>query len=453
MPICWLNRWFRPGMLAIGLMVAGMTQPPGIQAAGRPGPVPPELREKWKLDPFYQKTVDVGGFPVVGSAKVSDNALAEAAWIIEHMLVGREDIFQAMASQKIRAAIMAASEYTTDVPEHKNLKPKVFWDRRARGLGATLDAPAVSGAEENLLSFERDPYPNENIFLHEFAHAIHETGMNKVDPTFDRRLRTAFEAARERGLWKNTYAASNRMEYWAEGSQSWFDDNAPPDALHNNIRTRAQLKEYDPGLAALCKEVYGDGTWRYIKPRDRKPEDRKHLVDFDPRSKQRFRWREAPLIDTPRVLIQTSVGDFEVELDARSAPAATSNFLRVALDGGYHSGRFTQSITGPEGSGILIASPNANWSSKWQHDLKLDELPRSSASLAPGTIGLVRDSRGSVGFALVVGSPTSSEVTASIVPFGKVFKGEDVLKKILVSPASNGVLTTPVDVRRIIRNE
>ena len=124
------------------------------------------------------------------------------------------------------------------------------------------------------MNFRRDPYPDENIFLHEFAHAIHSTGLNKIDPSFDERLKTAFSAAKDRGLWKNTYAATNRHEYWAEGVQSWFDDNAPPDALHNDVRTRDKLKDYDPGLSALCKEVFGDRPWRYLKPRDRSSKDR-----------------------------------------------------------------------------------------------------------------------------------------------------------------------------------
>ena len=252
----------RGGMLG-GLVALGLTlvAPLPIGAA-EPGPISSRLREEWKLDRFYQKQVDAGGLLVVGSAKVSDHALAEAAWIVGRMLEGRKDLLQAMRKNRVRVAVMAANEYTTDLPEHRKLKPKQYWDRRARGLGATLSNPVVSCGEENLLGYPGDPYPNENIFVHEFAHAIHGTGLSTTDPTFDRRLRAVYHAAIKRGLWKNTYAATNHSEYWAEGVQSWFDDNAPPDALHNNIRTRAKLKEYDPALAKLCQEVFGDGEWR-----------------------------------------------------------------------------------------------------------------------------------------------------------------------------------------------
>jgi hypothetical protein len=44
----------------------------------------------------------------------------------------RDDILQAMAANEVRLVVMAWDEYTTDVPEHSQLKTKVFWDRRAR---------------------------------------------------------------------------------------------------------------------------------------------------------------------------------------------------------------------------------------------------------------------------------------------------------------------------------
>ena len=44
-------------------------------------------------------------------------------------------IWTEIASRKIRMAIMAETELTTDIPEHSDLTPKDFWDARARGLG------------------------------------------------------------------------------------------------------------------------------------------------------------------------------------------------------------------------------------------------------------------------------------------------------------------------------
>jgi hypothetical protein len=115
--------------------------------AGTVTPVPESVRRDFNLSPFYQKYVDVGGMPVVGSTNVTDFALREAAWIVGRMLEQRADILQAMAANRTRLAVMAGTEYTTDIPEHSELKSRVFWDRRARGLGATPGAPAVSCGE------------------------------------------------------------------------------------------------------------------------------------------------------------------------------------------------------------------------------------------------------------------------------------------------------------------
>lgn len=261
--------------------------------------VTPETRKAFNLDPFYKRQILVEGLPIVSSEKVADDALREAAWIIRHVLHGRKDILDAMAKHKVHLTVMAASEFTTDIPEHSKLTPKDYWDRRARGLGANLENPCVSCAEENLLDFEGDPYSTENIMIHEFSHAIHDTGMVTVDPTFDARLKKCYDEAIAAGLWKKTYAATNYHEYWAEVSQSWFDDNRKNDDLHNDINTRDKLKAYDPKAAALCAEVYGDKPWRYLRPSKRAPEDRSHLKGLPEGHVIHFKWRIEKLPPEP----------------------------------------------------------------------------------------------------------------------------------------------------------
>jgi len=250
--------------------------------------VPAKVRKQFKLSPFYAKWLDVGGLPIVASAKVENGAIQEAAWLINKMIGHRPDILRAMARNRVRFSVMAHNELTTDVPEHSDLKPKNYWDRRARGLGATRSRPSVSCGEENLLKFRSDPYAKENILIHEFAHAIHQMGLNTIDPTFDRRLRKTFDQAIQQGLWKGSYAATNKQEYWAEGVQSWFDTNRQNDKQHNHVNTRAELKKYDPRLAKLIAEVFKDSKWRYSPPsaRRRLP----HLRGYDPQKLPTFAW-------------------------------------------------------------------------------------------------------------------------------------------------------------------
>jgi hypothetical protein len=240
-----------------------------------------------QLDPFYEKYVDASGYPIVSSANVNDYALKEAAYLVDLMLAERPDVRKAMVVSGSRMIVMGYNEFTTDIPEHAHLEPKEFWDARARGLGGSLDEPVCSCAEENVLAFEGDPYSTENILIHEFAHNIHLRGMVKVDKTFDDRLEQAYDHAMAEGLWEKKYASTNHAEYFAEGVQSWFNNNRQPDHDHNHVDTRKELKEYDPELAALCEEVFGETELAYTKPTTRLEG---HLAGYDPEDAPVFVW-------------------------------------------------------------------------------------------------------------------------------------------------------------------
>jgi hypothetical protein len=240
-----------------------------------------------KLPEFYQKYVDASGYPVVSSANVNDYALKEAAYLVDLMLAERPDVRRAMVEGGSRLIVMGVGEFTTDMPEYVHLKPKDFWDARARGLGGSPTDPVCSCAEENLLAFPGDPYSAECILIHEFAHNIHLRGMARVDPTFDGRLKATYDAAMKKKLWAGKYASTNYCEYFAEGVQSWFDDNRPPDHDHNHVDTRAELREYDPELAKLCEEVFGKTKVEYVKPSQRLVG---HLEGYDLSTAPTFSW-------------------------------------------------------------------------------------------------------------------------------------------------------------------
>ncbi len=273
---------------------------------------------------FYAQRADAHGFPVVASERVSPFALKEAVYLIDMMLAKRPDVRDAMIKSGARLCIMAHDEFTTDLPEFQRLgqekvrgferlSPKDYWDARARGLGGSETDPLCSCAEENLLGFTGDPYEKECILIHEFAHNIHLRGMLNVDPTFDGRLRKAYEAAIKAGLWKGKYASTNHHEYFAEGVQSWFDNNRVNDHDHNHVHLREQLVEYDPGLAELCREVFGDTELKYTKPATRLSE---HLQGYNPGDAPTFRWPER-LKQASNAIRETAVARDEA---ARKSP-------------------------------------------------------------------------------------------------------------------------------------
>lgn len=298
----------------------------------RVAPVPAHIRAEFRLSPFYAKYVDAGGMPIVASAQASDFALLEAHFIVEQMIGSRPDVLAALARNNVRLAVMAPDEMTTDIPEHSDLTPKDYWDKRARGLGATEARPAVSCAEENLLGYPGNPYPAENILVHEFAHAIHERGMNTVDPTFDGRLQAAYAAAQHAGLWKNTYAGSNYREYWAVGAQCWFDCSRTNDADHNQVGTRAAIKTYDPRLAALLSEVFGDRPWRYLPPAKRSPPS-PHLAGFDISKAPTFAW-PARLLSPEERAAQAALADIPAGGGPLPTLAPDSRTKWVSVGGG-----------------------------------------------------------------------------------------------------------------------
>ncbi len=205
------------------------------------------------IDPFYAKYLDAGGIPVVSSEHVSDEALIRAQRVITVMLFGRPDVKRVMAENGCKVMIIGRDEEVCDLPEYAHIcnTPEniAYWNKRARGFGgAPEDASGASCGEENVLCLEGDRYKGESILVHEFAHLIHTVGIAGVYPDFDSELEALRQHAIEKGRWKDTYAISNKEEYFAETVQSFFDCNRyseHPNGVHNAVNTREKLKRYD----------------------------------------------------------------------------------------------------------------------------------------------------------------------------------------------------------------
>lgn len=231
-----------------------------------------------KLDPFYTQFVDAAGIPVVASAKVAPVALLFARDIMRDMLADRPDLRHWLIARGYRVAVMAPDEGTMDLPEQRDWKKPTaddpaltrcerkhyatrigalsdaqYWNGRARGMGGKL----TSGAQENLLGLSRDRYHGENIFVHEFSHAILDA-VEQVDPLLYARVADAYAAAMAAGRWKGEYAATTIQEYWAEGTQFWFNSNKVARFGDVTVLSDADLVRYDPALADVLRAVYGE---------------------------------------------------------------------------------------------------------------------------------------------------------------------------------------------------
>ena len=219
-------------------------------ACGGSAPLPSGLH----LDPFYEKYCMAGQLPIVASGVVPDAALQRAKVIVTEMLTKIPPAaIQAIANNHVRIGVIGAHQVTTDMPEYADLYtafPGTDWDKRTRGVAATVARPLTSSAEENLLCEPTDVYVGESILVHEFAHTIDEMGLEAIDPTFATRLKSTYDSAMSAGLWQGTYSATNMKEYWAEGVQSYFG------VSNNGYDTPLALESYDKGLYGLIDAVF-----------------------------------------------------------------------------------------------------------------------------------------------------------------------------------------------------
>lgn len=238
------------------------------------GPVPAALG----LDPFYRQYTDAFGIPIVASERVPTAALLIARDIVNYMLAKRPDVRAVMIEQHFRVGIMAQSEMQTDLPECRDWKkpektdPRLtpqerqqydqpggiasmtdrdYWNRRARGMGGNY----TTCAEENLLGYPGTRYYGEHILVHEFSHGI-MNALRTADPELHREIQAAYRDAKSKKLFQGHYAENTVAEYWAEGTQWWFESNYEWYIGDIRLLTALDLKAYDPRLFGLLERVY-----------------------------------------------------------------------------------------------------------------------------------------------------------------------------------------------------
>ena len=103
---------------------------------------------------------------------------------------------------------------------------------------------------------DADPhYPLESILVHEFGHTVMNVGLDDAQRA---QVLSCYDAAVSCSrVVRESYMGSNADEYWAEGVQAWFQASARAD-VNEGMLTRAQLRRYDPALAALLAAAFGE---------------------------------------------------------------------------------------------------------------------------------------------------------------------------------------------------
>lgn len=229
---------------------------------------------------FYTQYRDADGIPVVSSSAVPLDALVAAEAMIEDMLRARPDLADWLRQQGYRVAIIGETEALLDLPENAHWKKpapddprltrcekkhyeerigrltdRAYWDARARGIGGQYTV----GSEEDVLGLPTSRYYGETILVHEFAHNI-LFAIQAADPDLYADVEAAYAHALANDLWLNEYATTTVQEYWAEGSQTWFESNRLTVVDGTRILNRDDLAAYDPALYKVLARAYGDTT-------------------------------------------------------------------------------------------------------------------------------------------------------------------------------------------------
>ncbi len=167
----------------------------------------------------------------------------------------------------------------------------------------------------------------------------------------------------------------------------------------------------------------------------------------------------------PRVIIQTALGDIEVEIDSIHAPVTAANFLRYVDLGFYRFGRFHRTVRdgNQSGSKVKIAVVQSGLDSlrvKEFPPIKLERTSVTKLSHQDGTISMARDGpdTGTSDFFICVGNQPSLDFGGKRNPdgqgfaaFGRVVLGMDVVGKIHSAPANGQALKPAVRIVSIVR--
>ena len=234
--------------------------------------------ERLGAAPFYSKHVDAVGIPILSSARVPDEALFAARDMMQGMLAHRPDLAAWLAANDYRVALIATDEALLDLPENAHwTKParddprltrcelkhydtrigaktdREYWDERARGIGGER----MVGSEEDVLGLPVSRYFGETIFVHEFAHNV-LFAIQGADPALYSKVEAAYANALANKLWFEEYTTTTVQEYWAEGTQFWFNSNRLQAFDGWQILNHEDLAAYDPQLYSVLQAAYGE---------------------------------------------------------------------------------------------------------------------------------------------------------------------------------------------------
>ncbi len=166
---------------------------------------------------------------------------------------------------------------------------------------------------------------------------------------------------------------------------------------------------------------------------------------------------------TVRVLMQTELGDIELELDAKRAPGTTENFLKYVDAGHYNGGRFHRTVKlNPDNQPnntvkieVIQGGVNAEKAKEGFGAIPLERTGVTGLKHKDGVISMARSSADSAtsDFFICLGDQPELDFNGKrnadgqgFAAFGKVVKGREVVRKIHQAPYDKQALTPPIKI-------
>src|SRR5262249_11396420 len=166
------------------------------------------------------------------------------------------------------------------------------------------------------------------------------------------------------------------------------------------------------------------------------------------------------------VLITTTLGDIEVEVDTVKAPITAGNFLKYGDGKFYDGGQFHRTVT-PDNQPdnkvkieVIQAGINPKKEKEEFPPIKLERTKQTKLLHKNGTISMARDGPDTAtsDFFICVGDQLELDFGGKRNPdgqgfaaFGRVVKGMDVVKKIQAAPGEGQKLPPPVKILMVRR--
>ena len=175
----------------------------------------------------------------------------------------------------------------------------------------------------------------------------------------------------------------------------------------------------------------------------------------------------APQVPAPvHVVVETTLGDIAIELDAAHAPATVANFLKYVDAALYDGGRFHRTVRPdnqvdkPVKIAVVQGAANEQRRAGFLTPIALERSSITGIAHKDGTVSMARSSVDSATheFFICIGDQPELDFGGRRNPdgqgfaaFGRVVRGMDVVRRIQAAPAEGERLTPAIEITHVRR--